>query len=102
MKSSDAKNEESKKRNADSIQGGNWKRKLKKALRSDKGLKTVMSILSSEEKSNMAFVQALTSAETTKPSGENGSVSALNKSLPATSLKLQTILKRNANGNNQK
>ena len=86
MKSSDAKNE---------------------ALKSDKGLKTVMSILSSEEKSNMAFVQALTSsastsAETTKPSGENGSVSALNKSLPATSLKLQTILKRNANGNNQK
>ena len=107
MKSSNDKNEESKKRNADTKQGGNWKKKFKKALKSDKGLKTVMSILSSEEKSNMAFVQALTSStsnstEMTKLSGENVSVSALNKSLPATSLKLQTILKRNANGNNQK
>jgi len=107
MKSSNDKNEESKKRNADNKQGGNWKKKFKKALKSDKGLKTVMSILSSEEKSNMAFVQALTSStsnstEMTKLSGENVSVSALNKSLPGTSLKLQTILKRNANGNNQK
>ena len=55
----------------------------------------------------MAFVQALTSptsnsTETTKASGEKVFVSALKKSLPATSLKLQTTLKRNANGNDQK
>ena len=30
--------EESKKRNADNTQGGNWKKKFKKAMRSEKGL----------------------------------------------------------------
>ena len=85
MKSSNDKNEESKKRNADNIQGGNWKKRFKKALRSSKGLKTVMSILASDEKNNMTFVQVLTSSisnwtEMTKASGEKVSVSALNKS----------------------
>ena len=44
--------EESKKRNADNTQGGNWKKKIKKAMRSDKGLKTIMSILASDEKNH--------------------------------------------------
>jgi len=52
-----------KKRTADGKQGnGNWKKKFKKALRTEKGLKTIMSILASEEKSNKEFVAALTSA----------------------------------------
>jgi len=52
MKSSNDKkgDEESKKRNANNTQGGNWKKKFKNALKTDKGLKTVMSILASEEK----------------------------------------------------
>ena len=41
------------KRKADEKLGnGNWKKKLKKAIKSEKGLKTVMSILASEEKNN--------------------------------------------------
>ena len=42
--------EEPKQHNADNTQGGNWKKIFKKALKTDKGLKTVMSILASEEK----------------------------------------------------
>ena len=108
MKSSNDKggDEESKKRNADNTQGGNWKKKFKKALKTDKGLKTVMSILASEEKNNMAFVEALTSAipstsNSTKIMGKKVSVSALKTSIPARSLKLQTILKSNAKDSEQ-
>jgi len=64
-------------------------------------MKTAMSIFASEEKNNMAFVEALTSAipptsNSTKITGKKVSISALKTSIPATSLKLQTILKGNA------
>ena len=38
---------------------GNWKKRFKKALKSDTGLKSVMSLLAEEEKNNTAFVAAL-------------------------------------------
>jgi len=87
----------SKKRTADGKQGnGNWK-KFKKALRTEKGLKTVMSILAFEEKSNKAFVAALTSAlphsSESKSKGNKITVSALESSIPSTSLKLRTIMR---------
>ena len=90
----------SKKRTADGKQGnGNWKKKFKKALRTEKGLKTVMSILASEEKSNKAFVAAFTSAlphsSESKCKGNKVTVSALESSIPATSLKLRTIMRKN-------
>ena len=40
---------------------GNWKRKMKQALKTDQGLKTIMSILAEEEKNNTALVAALQS-----------------------------------------
>jgi len=65
-----------------------------------------MSILASEKENNMAFVEALTSAisstsNSTEATGKKDSVSALKTSIPATSLKLQTILKRNAKDSEQ-
>ena len=82
---------------------GNWRSKFKKALKSDKGLKTVMSILAEEEKSNQALVAALTTTLPPKPSGpplakpaapKTGVVvSSLASSFPATNIKLQSILK---------
>lgn len=80
----------------------NWRNKMKKAMKTEKGIKTVMSILAAEEKTNKAFVAALSSSlppepsptPPTKPSSApTGSVSALASVLPATSIKLQSILK---------
>ena len=90
----------SKKRTADRKQGnGNWKKNFKKALRTEKGLKTVMSILASEEKSNKAFVAALTSAlphsSESKSKGNKVTVSVLESSIPAILLKLRTIMRKN-------
>ncbi len=41
---------------------GNWKKKFKKALKTDSGLKSVMSLLADAENSNSAFVSALQSS----------------------------------------
>ena len=43
---------------------GNWKKKLKKAMHTDAGLKSVMSLLADAEKNNSAFVSALQSTLT--------------------------------------
>ena len=70
-------------------------------MKTEKGLKTVMSILASEEKSNKAFVAALSSQlppvpePSTKSKGKQVTISALKSSIPATSLKLQTIMRKN-------
>ena len=47
------------KRNSDGNAGSNWKRKTKNALKSDKGLKSVMAILAEAETSNQSFASAL-------------------------------------------
>jgi hypothetical protein len=87
---------------------GNWKKKFKRAMKTPSGLKAVMSALAEEEKSNTAFVSALQAAFPTAPlppkpsatiavpptasiSSTSGSIQS---SLPATSLKLTSILKR--------
>ena len=44
--------------------GGNWKKKMRQALKTDKGLKSVMSIMAAEEKSNQALVSALQITDT--------------------------------------
>ena len=87
----------------------NWKKKFKKALKTPSGLKTVMSVLAEEEQSNTALVAAIQASMT--PSApppqlppvpppapaqaptQTPTVGAIQASLPATSLKLQSILK---------
>ena len=46
----------------------NWKKKFKKALKSEQGLKTVMSVLASEEKENQALVSMLKASFASSPS----------------------------------
>ena len=102
----DGKN--SKKNNA----GGNWKKKFKKALKTNDGLKTVMSVLAEEEQNNSALIAALHAAQapsaqpptapapTPAPTGNqappNATVGSLQGSFPATSVKLQSILKNSS------
>jgi hypothetical protein len=87
---------------------GNWKKKFKKALKTPTGLKAVMSALADEERSNSALVSALQSTFSSvplppapsvtireAPSAAVASTTAYPRaSLPATSLKLSSILKR--------
>jgi len=94
---------------------GTWKKKFKKALKTPNGLKTVMSLLAEEEKSNVALVAALNTANNGNgnvqqyantplppapqthfyppPSSDNANVSSLSLRYPATQLKLNSILK---------
>ena len=81
---------------------------MKNALKSDKGLKSVMAILAEAETSNLSFASALSTVALPPipatfpipPPGQVDSVQKqlpsafISKSLPATSLKLQSILKR--------
>jgi hypothetical protein len=99
-----------KKRNHDNdkTNGGNWKKKMKKALKTPHGLKSVMSVLAEEEKSNQGLVSALnsTSANTLPPvpptiappvpptPPTQAQASALQAAFPGTSVKLQNILKK--------
>ena len=50
---------------------GNWKKKFKKALNTDAGLKSVMSLLADAEKNNSAFVSALQSSFLSVPPTAN-------------------------------
>ena len=94
---------------------GNWKRKMKKAMKTPSGLRSVMTLLAQEEQSNQRFVAAL-QASTSNPDNNttnnatngNGSntnnanqrqtnVGALSVAFPATSVKLQSILKNKGN-----
>ena len=89
---------------------GTWKKKFKKALKTPNGLKTVMSLLAEEEKSNAALVAALNTANNVNggvtplppapqahfyppPSSDNANVSGVSFRFPATQLKLNSILK---------
>ena len=82
---------------------GNWKKKFKKAIKTADGLKTVMSVLADEEKTNTALISALHSSQTptipptpatTPTPPPTATVSSLQASFPATTLKLQSILKK--------
>ena len=81
---------------------------MKNALKSDKGIKSVKEILAKAETSNQSFDSALSTVAlppipVTLPIPPHGQVSSvqqqltspfISKALPATSLKLQSILKR--------
>ena len=96
------------KRKSDGNAGSNWKKRMRKSLKSDKGLKSVMEILAEAETSNQSFASALStvslpSVSATLPIPPPGQVASvqqklpspfISKSLPATSIKLQSILKR--------
>ena len=96
------------KRKSDGNAGSNWKKKMKNSLKSDKGIESVMAILSEAETSNQSFASALSTVTlppipVTLPIPPPGQVSSvqqqlpstfISKYLPATSLKLQSILKR--------
>lgn len=83
-----------------------WKKKMKKALKTPQGLKTVMAIMAEEEKTNHGFVAALqstapapaptpapTNVPTAPPSQPaQASASALQVRFPSTSVKLQSVL----------
>ena len=97
-----------KKRNSDNndkSQSGNWKKKMKKTLKTPHGLKSVMSVLAEEEKLNKGLIAALNAttnlpsppAPVTPPSfttpPATGQASSLQAAFPSTSVKLHSILK---------
>ena len=83
--------------------GGNWKKKMKKAIKSPNGLKAVMSVLAEEEATNQGLVAAMnsvtstTSTSTASANANQGDqaqeVGALERAFPATTLKLSSILR---------
>ena len=96
------------KRKSDGNAGSNWKKNTRNALKIDKGLKSVMAILAEAETSNHSFASALSTVALPPipftffipPPGKVASVQQqltspfISKALPATSLKLKSILKR--------
>ena len=97
------KNDSSSKESDSKNGGGNWKKKMKKALKTPQGIKTVMSVLAEEESNNQALVCALRASNTPAPAPAPAaatppamvsSVSATSMAFPATSVKLQSILKK--------
>ena len=81
------------------ISDGAWKKKLKRAVKTKNGFKTIMSVLAEEESTNQALVNALTAGSDTKSSNTSSVVVETPKSpetkFPATTLKLSSILKKN-------
>ena len=86
-------------------ESGNWKKKFKKALNTPKGLAHIMSVMAEEEKSNQALIASLQAPIPIPPAAPAVriaqpavasvvSVATSLPSLPATKLKLASILKR--------
>ena len=85
---------------------GNWKKKLKSAIKTQNGFKTVMSVLAEEEASNVEWSRVLTSivAPTSAPApgvtpiaaSVHAASTAASRAVtfPATTLKLSAILKK--------
>ena len=88
---------------------GNWKKKFKNAIKIPNGLKTVMAVLAEEEKNNQAMIAVFHAASqpTPLPPVPNAVVSAptatpppipqvsvVQAAMPATTVKLQGILKK--------
>ena len=90
-----------------SSEGGNWKKKFKKALNTPKGLAHIMSVMADEEKNNQALVFAFQSTQTSLPPAPApvqpaqpqiriaaANAGSIQSSMPATAMKLASILKR--------
>ena len=81
---------------------------MKKAIKSTHGLKAVMAVLAEEEATNQGLIAAMSSAKSDSAPTDEGNagntsqgnqakeISSLEKALPATALKLNSIL-RNKN-----
>ena len=82
------------------VSEGAWKKKLKRAVKTNNGFKTIMSVLAEEESKNQAFVNALTpktsgpASATTSSANAAPSKSPTSVKFPATTLKLASILKK--------
>ena len=97
--------ENKKRKGGDNPANGTWKKKMKRALKTEQGLKAVMAILAEEETNNQALVAAFTGsaaaplppapAATPVPAPTqnetSGKIAAL---MPATTLKLRSIMKK--------
>ena len=94
-------------RSQKSSEGGNWKKKFKKALNTPKGLAHIMSVMADEEKNNQALVFAFQSTQTSLPPAPApvqpaqpqiriaaANAGSIQSSMPATAMKLASILKR--------
>jgi len=111
MQDNGSKKDEPNKRASNDKAGGNWKKKFKRAIKTDKGLKSIMSIMASEEQNNQALVSALASA-TASPSlhppplppapaisasvtalPPTATIASLAAAFPATNIKLNSILR---------
>jgi hypothetical protein len=86
--------------------GSNWKKKMKDAMKTQSGLKSVMSVLAAEEQTNQKFAEALSKNTSplppspaaqvaTPPPAAAAQASALSVRFPTTSIKLQDIIKHN-------
>ena len=95
---------------------GNWKTKLREAIKIDNGLKSIVSIVDAEEKTNQALISTLPASKsehttpslivtpTTHSSTDAASsadfnqsttiIATLAQSYPATSVKLNSILRK--------
>ena len=87
----------------DSSNSNNWKKKFKKAIKTENGLKTVMSVLAQNENNHAPLVAALKSkineltinSNETHTTSSESNIGALSSSVvPATSVRLQSILKK--------
>ena len=80
------------------MSNGAWKKKLKKAVKTQNGFKTIMSVLAEEEGKNQALVHALTSippaSATTSSASASEPKSPGTVRFPATTLKLSSICKK--------
>ena len=81
---------------------GYWKKQLKKAVKAQNRLKTIISVLALEETENQVLIQALEASTTTLPTGTMTNASTIasdplkefpRMSFPDTSLKLSATLK---------
>ena len=94
------KRNEGKKRGAEKGKEGGWKKKMKSAMKTPNGLKTVMALIGAEESSNKALQAELTANAAATPPAQAGSVNVEQKptatvasAFPATNIKLSSILK---------
>jgi len=103
------KSDQDNKKNGDRDRSGNWKKKLKKAIKTPNGLKMVMATLAKEEESNASLVAALGAQlnngdvrfaippnlpPSVAPLPPSSSQIGLAAALPATTIRLQSILKK--------
>ena len=76
---------------------GSWKKKLKQAVKTENGFKTIMSVLAEEESRNKDVLAALKVSFIEKPASASSATAKASTSdttlkYPATSLKLNSIL----------